>query len=177
MERLKGQGWPLLLCANRTRTHLHVCSGRLGRRHLIVLQNSLAGLLTGADAQELGVPLRETPRRSNTGARRFGDWSAAQVRAAAGLRLVGAGLARQREVDEPSVAPGRFEAMLKLITKLGARWTAVGLFHHEVGPSGRVGAVKRLSDWNWHRHRAMITASKRDGLRGIGPLGPAAITF
>ncbi len=190
LERLRIEGWPLVLCTSKTRAEVEFWRRRLNNTDPFIVENGGAAFIPksyfgfdlpdtqeragydmlrfGDEYPELRAALREASRLSGTPARGFGDWSVEQVAEAAGLGLEEAELARRREFDEPFVAPENPEALLNAIQALGKRCTEGGRFFHVTGANDKAGAVKRLSEWYRRSRGAVTTVGLGDAPNDVG---------
>ena len=92
------------------------------------------------------IKLRE---EMNVPVKGFGDRSAKEIAALAGLTLTEAKLAKERGFDEPFLfeeGEGRVQEFLKAIENRGLHWTQ-GRFYHIIGDNDKGKAVKILKEF------------------------------
>jgi mannosyl-3-phosphoglycerate phosphatase len=168
VDRLRGEGVPLVLCTSKTRAEVEPVRIALGHRHPFIVENGGGFYVPdgyfpfaiedanrhGSDwVVRLGDPypdlvdaLARASRASGVIVRGFATMSDAEVAEATGLAIADARRARQREFDEPFiiVGPGRPADLLAAIEREGKRWTRGGRFHHIMGAIDKAEAVRRL---------------------------------
>ncbi|HUW51609.1 MAG TPA: HAD-IIB family hydrolase [Sulfuricella sp.] len=151
LNLIQERGIPLVLCSSKTRAEIVACRQRMHNTHPFISENG-GGIFipqgyfsAPVDAEEvnayrritLGAPYAEIRRhfvalREQTGARvrGFADMSAAEVAALTGLSDDEAGLAKQRDFDEPFIFEGATdEGFLRAIEAAGLCWTQGRIFH------------------------------------------------
>ncbi len=168
LDRLKNEGACLVLASSKTRAELEPIRGRLGHEGPFIVENGgalfiPAGLfrfsLDGAVSREgyevipFGTPyavlrrtLKEIARGLGTEIKGFGDMPIEEVADLTGLTLHEAGLAKQREYDEPFVLVNDtlFEVVCREATARGLTCTKGGRFYHLLGGSNKGTACRFL---------------------------------
>ena len=168
LDRLRGDGIPLVLCTSKTRAEVEPLRAALGNGDAFIVENGggfyvPAGYfpfeIEGAERRgaywlvSIGDPypdLVHVLERASlaTGARvlGFANMSDEAVAEATGLTLHDARLARERDFDEPFTIldPDRTPDLLAAIEREGKQWTRGGRFHHITGGSDKARAVRQL---------------------------------
>jgi mannosyl-3-phosphoglycerate phosphatase len=168
IDRLRAEGVPLVLCTSKTRAEVEPVRVALGNTHPFVVENG-GGVyvpggyfpfeIDGAESRggyqvvpfgdrygDLVRALERASRASGVAVRGFATMSDADVAAATGLSIGVAGLARDREFDEPFVIlePARASDLCVAIEREGKWWTAGGRFHHIIGAGDKAAAIRWL---------------------------------
>jgi len=170
LKLIRERGIPLVLCSSKTRAEIEVYRKRLDNIHPFISENGGGIYLPkgyfpahesgkqqdGYEVISLGSPYDEIRKRFvamrdrlGIAVRGFGDMSVEEVAAVTGLTLEEAGLAKERDFEEPFIFPGEAEdRFLREIEDEGLRWTQ-GRFFHFMGNhhKGRaVNILRRLYD-------------------------------
>jgi mannosyl-3-phosphoglycerate phosphatase family protein len=170
LKLIRERGIPLVLCSSKTRAEIEVYRKRLDNIHPFISENGGGIYLPkgyfpahesgkqqdGYEVISLGSPYDEIRKRFvamrdrlGIAVRGFGDMSVEEVAAVTGLTLEEAGLAKERDFEEPFIFPGEAEdRFLREIEGEGLRWTQ-GRFFHFMGNhhKGRaVNILRRLYD-------------------------------
>ena len=172
LERLRSERIALVLCTSKTRAETEPLRVALENEHPFIVENGGAVVIPdgyfpfdidvdrvehrgsativpiGDSYDDLVRVLGRASRECGISVRGFAAMTDAEVSEATGLPIDQAGLARQREFDEPfEVLDGRDPApLLDAITRAGKRWTAGGRFFHIMGASDKARAVHLVTD-------------------------------
>jgi mannosyl-3-phosphoglycerate phosphatase len=170
VDRLKGNGIPIVFCSAKTRTEQEIYRRELGLFHPFIVENGGAIFIPRAYFPfpfeyhravddllviELAIPrdrvrqlLAQIASENDFRFTGFTDMSAAKVAELTGLSLESARLARQREYDEPVDFDSSGKDIGQFLAKLGEaglNWVYGGRLHHIMGGGGKGKAVAVLS--------------------------------
>ncbi len=170
LNALAAGGVPVVFCSHKTRAEQEVYRLKLGVRDPFIVENGGAVFVPcgyfpvdfdydrqegGYRVIELGIPYADIRRalekiRSETGVDLcgFGDMTAAEVAADAGLSVEAAGLAKQREYDEtviPLADEADMKAVLAAIKRVGLNYTHGGRYYGVMGDNDKGRAVGILT--------------------------------
>jgi len=151
LDLARARAIPLILCSSKTRMEIEALRRAMDNGHPFISENGggifipqgyfaaaiEATALDGYQLITLGTPYAEirshlTALRERLGAkvRGFGDMTAEEVAELTGLSGEEAGLAKQRDFDEPFVFDGAPDTrFLQAIEEAGLRWTQGRIFH------------------------------------------------
>jgi mannosyl-3-phosphoglycerate phosphatase len=169
VSRLKEIGIPIIFCSAKTSAEQEVYRHELGLFHPFVVENGGAIFVPRAYFPfpfdyhrtvddlltiELAIPrsrvrklLDRIGSENNFRFKGLGDMSAGEVAAITGLNLEFAGLAQQREYDEPVQFDPSGKDVSEFLTKLGEAgldWSYGGRLYHVMGGGGKGKAVEIL---------------------------------
>ena len=167
INRLKGDGIPLIFCSAKTRVEQEVYQRKLEIFHPFIVENggavfiprgyfpfsfdyhkSVAELLVielGTAYQEIRRLLSKVREEGGFQFKGFGDMTAEEVAEASGLDVESAGLAKQREYNETMKLDGseaEIGEVLEKIEQAGLNWTHGGRFYSAMGGNDKGKAVK-----------------------------------
>lgn len=190
IDLLREKRIPVVLCSSKTRPEIEIYRKRIGLADPFIVENGGAifipegyfNFATGGEAMDgyeviaLGTRYEEIRDvfmaiRKKTGikAEGFGDMSVRDVAALTGLSLSSAGLAKQREFDEPFVfgeAEERIEPFLRSISEEGLRWTR-GRFYHILGDNDKGKAARMLKGFYEKAYGRVVTIALGDSLNDL----------
>lgn len=172
LQRIRDLGIPLVLVSSKTRAEMEPLRSRLRNEHPFVVENG-GGIFIPAsyfsflvdeaadrgDYQvvELGMPytevriaLKEIEQVLGCRLLGFGDMSTEEIARYTGLTLSQAGLAQQREFDEPFLSETNgmtCEEFRPHVEARGLRCTKGGRFYHLMGASDKGLASRLLLEW------------------------------
>ena len=168
LDRLKNERACLVLASSKTRAELELIRRRLGHEGPFIVENggalfvpegffrfSLEGAISreGYEVIPFGTPyavlrpaLKDIARVLSTEIKGFGDMPIEEVAELTGLTHHEAGLAKQREYDEPFVLGNDtlFEMVCREATTRGLTCTKGGRFYHLLGCSNKGTACRFL---------------------------------
>ncbi|KMY66997.1 hypothetical protein AAU61_13670 [Desulfocarbo indianensis] len=169
LEEIRARRVPLILCSSKTRAEMYPLWHSLSLREPFITENGggiylpkehlLAGepgwkpAGAGWRMRALGLPINEVRARfagfkGRFGARGFGDLGDQEVAELTGLSLPKAGLARQREFNEPALLARPeedAEAFTQAAQAAGLQVTRGGRFFHLLAGGDKGKAVRELS--------------------------------
>lgn len=190
IDLLRGKRVPVVLCSSKTRPEIEMYRERLGFKDPFIVENGGAIYIPkgyfnfdsggeGRDGYDVIVIGRRYEEirdvfiriRKKTGIRAegFGDMSVKDIAVLAGLPLSEAGLAKQREFDEPFIfgeEEERRELFLRSVNEEGLRWTR-GRFYHILGDNDKGKAVKILKGFYEKVHGRVMTIALGDSLNDL----------
>lgn len=171
IKRLRQRGIPIVFCSHKTRAEQEVYRQELGVPDPFIVENGGAIFIPqgyfsfsfdydkdrgGYQVIELGKPYAEIRRtleqiRAEIGVdfRGFGDMSAEEVAADAGLDLRAAQRAKDREYDEtvkPVENSEEMDRVLRAIKEAGLNYTHGGRYYGVMGANDKGRAVAILAD-------------------------------
>ncbi len=185
LRLIRKLGIPLILCSSKTRAEIIVLRERLRNNHPFISENG-GGIYipqgyfsvavngresAGCQTVVLGTPYGEV-RKHFTGLRDrlqtpvlgFGDMTAADIAKLTGLSRQAAGLARQREFDEPFIFAGKVDGhFLREIDASGFHWTR-GRLYHLFGDHDKGKAVHLLIDFFKRQYGPVLSIGLGDSL-------------
>lgn len=187
IEALAQRGWPLVLCSSKTRAEMTPLQAELGLVQPMICENG-GGIFAprGHEVCEVGGGWQAGPKgwmlwplgmdyadlrqrfgrfQDRFAARGFGDMSDAEVAQLTGLDLARAGLARQREFNEPLVLPDPEQqetGFMAAAQAEGLQVTRGGRFYHLLGGGDKGRAVQVLAGLFKRLHPGIITAALGD---------------
>jgi mannosyl-3-phosphoglycerate phosphatase len=164
---------PLVICSSKTRAEIEHYRTMLGNRHPFISENG-GGIFVpdgyfqptvygtqlspdrekeylvirlGARYVELRRAVKEL-REKGFGIKGFGDMTVREIAALTGLSTEEAGMAKERDFDEPFVVDSRGHGLKELSEAVKAKGFTMtqGRFHHILGNSDKGKAVSILSD-------------------------------
>ncbi|MBN2399149.1 MAG: HAD-IIB family hydrolase [Candidatus Aminicenantes bacterium] len=167
LRLIRKLGIPLIFCSSKTRAEISVFRKRLRNSHPFISENGggiyipqgyFSAAVNGRETAGypciiLGTPYGEI-RKHFVGLRDrlrapvlgFGDMTVADIAGLTGLSRHAAGLARQREFDEPFIFTGDMDGhFFREIEAVGLHWTRGRIFHLS-GDHDKGKAVQRLID-------------------------------
>lgn len=180
LELLKKRAIPIVFCSSKSRPEVELYRERAGVSDPFIVENGGAVFIPkgyfpfdaggwkedGYEVIRIGRrygELREAFSRIRKGtgveAVGFGDMTVEEVARLAGLSPAEAGLAKQREFDEPFIIKGRGEdagVFLKAIEDAGLKWTK-GRFYHILGDNDK-GRAFRMLKGLYERASGPVTA-------------------
>lgn len=190
LERIKKNGVPLVYSSSKTRKEIEAIRLKTGNSHPFVSENG-GGIFipegyfpfeTGTKTAEvyllitLGRPysevraaLEEVRSEMKAPIKGFGDMTAREIALAAGLSTVEAGLAKERDFDEPFIFEGKTadkERLERLIRERGFTSTR-GRFHHILGRHDKGKALRILKGYYERLYGVVVTISLGDGKNDI----------
>ena len=145
LEELRRRGVPVVFCTSKTRAETERIRRETGNRDPFIVESGGA-VVTGNRTVVLGIPYPEIlgafgRLKSRVEARGFSDMTVEEIARECGLDLERAGLAREREYDEPFLCAAdpapHAEAM-------GFRCSRGGRFWHLHGDTDKGKAVRAL---------------------------------
>lgn len=181
LEHIERHAVPWVLVTGKTRAEVQGWRHRLNNNHPFVVENggavfipqgyfgiSVPGatLRNGYEVVEWGKPyadliagLQAAARFTRCRVEAFHEMTAEKVASVCGLPITEAGLAKQREYDEPFyVVDSEREPRLKLaLTAQGLRWTHGGRFCHVGGDGDKATGVRLLSALYRTVHERIVT--------------------
>lgn len=190
MERLRAARVPLVLCTSKTRAEVEPIRAALANDHPFIVENGGAVVVPrgyfpfelhaarlanhdkvivipiGTPYAELVAALAAASRETGIAVRGFADMTAMEVATATGLTRDEAGLAKQREFDEPFevIDAERTSVLLDAIVRAGNRWTGGGRFLHLTGRNDKAVAVRVLLDFYRRAFGAIHVAGLGDAM-------------
>ncbi|WP_447975056.1 HAD-IIB family hydrolase [Nitrospira sp. Kam-Ns4a] len=199
LDALRARAVPLILVSSKTRAETEPLRHRLGLADPFVVENGGAVFIpTGyfpfpvpwAEVRgtfqviELGTPyarlraaLKEIGQALGCQLRGFGDLSLDEIAAVTGLPSHEAGLAKQREYDEPFLfegPPALADAVRGLAEARGLRCTKGGRFYHLMGASDKGKACRALIDCYWQvaagQGQPLVTVALGDSVNDLAML-------
>ncbi len=170
LERLAGQGVPVILCSSKTRAEIERLRPQLGLHHPFISENGGALFipdgyfpfaldasrrLPTCQAIEFGTPYHELVNALHEGAetqripvKGFSDMSIQEVGQICRLPLLHARLAKLREYDEPfqilDPSPSARSRLLRVLHRRGLRSTRRSRFEHLTGRNDKGVAAAML---------------------------------
>ncbi len=192
LQALRDRKIPLILVSSKTRAEMEPLRRQLGHRDPFIVENGAAvfvpqGLFdfplervrsrSPYDVIELGLPyymlrdvLKQVEDAVETPLRGFGDLSVDEIMRITGLPRAEAGLAQQREYDEPYLVegpPALIEEVCRQIVIRGLRWTKGGRLFHLTGDNDK-GQAAALLLRCYQRQQRMNEIPGRIETIGIG---------
>lgn len=191
LDRVAELDVPLVLVSSKTRAEIENLRVQLKHAHPFVVENGGAAFLPrgyfesvpqgaverdgyevlewGTSYGELVTALRTASEVSGCPVTGFHEMAVEEVGTATGLAPDQAVLAKQREYDEPFLAPEkrRVPALLEAIERAGFRWTHGGRFYHICGNNDKATAVTRLTDLYLRKHGTVRTIGLGDSLNDL----------
>ncbi len=187
LDRLRCLQVPVVFCTSKTRAEAEYWRTQVQEGHPFIVENGGAVYVPrhyfhfplragrqrdGYEVIEFGSPykelvevLREVSAGSRCRVRGFHDMSAEEVGERCGLSLQQAGLAKQREYDEPFEILGRAgRRLLQGIREHGKRWTRGGRFYHILGANDKAQCVRVLTSFYRRAFGEVRTIGLGDGL-------------
>lgn len=191
LDLIKEKKIPLILCSSKTRAEIEVYRKRLNNKHPFISENGggifipegyfsvtpspqlspargegekYTVITLGKPYSEIRNAFIEIRKRLKIKAKGFGDFSAEDVAALAGLSLSEAMLAKARNFDEPFIFEDDNESIapfLKAIEDAGLHWTQ-GRFYHIIGDNDKGKAVKILKGFYEKEHGKITTIGLGD---------------
>jgi mannosyl-3-phosphoglycerate phosphatase len=171
IELLRKREIPIVFCSAKTRAEQEIYRHELGLFHPFIVENGGAIFIPegyfpftfdydrakdGYHIIELGIPYREIRRileqlraDAKLSFRGFGDMSADEVAADAGLNLEAAKSAKEREYDETiklEGSPEEIDEILGKIEEAGLNYAAGGRYYDVMGPNDKGKAATILID-------------------------------
>lgn len=151
LDMLQKRRIPLILCSSKTRAEMEACRRHLNNEHPFISENGggifipsgyfsfpiEAKVVNGYQVITLGMPYADIKscfarlrKQIPAPVRGFADMPAEEIAILTGLSLPEAGLAKQRDFDEPFVFEGApDQRFLQAIESMGLRWTQGRIFH------------------------------------------------
>lgn len=191
LDLLASRGIPWVMVSSKTRAEIECLRSEMGHSHPFVAENGAAAVIPqgyfgsaaenatvrdGYEVLEWGKPYEELVAALRTlaaGARcpvsGFSGMSIQDVCAATALSPAQAALAKQREYDEPFLAPDkpRIPHLLTAIERAGLRWTHGGRFYHLCGNNDKAVAVAALCRLFARRYGALRSIGLGDSLNDL----------
>ncbi len=188
---------PLILCSSKTRTEIEHCREKLKNDYPFIFENGgglflpkssnieiqdLKNIIVdekkyfiiklGADYADLRNALQEL-RSEGFDVKGFGDMSAGEIVELTGLTMADAGMAKQRDFDEPFVFKGDEASAGKLKQRIKAKGfsSTMGDFYHIMGDSDKGRAVDILIKYYEKHYGGITTAALGDSDNDIEMLG------
>jgi mannosyl-3-phosphoglycerate phosphatase len=188
LKRLKDLGIPPIICSSKTRLEIEHYRREMGNTHPFVAENGggvfipMGYFPTESVSPETRIEKRgdyevirlgaaypdlrwalEQLRREGFRVRGFGDMTTRQVAELTGLSLEAAGLAKERDFDEPFALeePTDIAALQHHIERLGFRLTK-GALYHILGESDKGRAVLMLCDLYRRARGSIVTIGLGD---------------
>jgi mannosyl-3-phosphoglycerate phosphatase family protein len=188
LELIRERDIPLVLCSSKTRKEIEVYRKRLENSHPFISENG-GGIFfpvgyfpahesgeqrDGYKVVSLGSPYEEIRKRFVAMRERlgiavlgFGDMTIEEVAGLTGLSFEEAGLAKQRDFEEPFIFPDKpEERFLREIEGEGLRWTQ-GRFFHFMGDHHKGRAVNILRRLYEQRDGAVRSVGIGDSLNDL----------
>jgi mannosyl-3-phosphoglycerate phosphatase len=188
---------PLILCSSKTRTEIEHCRKKVKNdypfisengggifvpkssnleiqniKNIIVEEKEYFIIKLGAEYADLRNALQEL-RSEGFDVKGFGDMSAGEIAELTGLTMTDAGMAKQRDFDEPFIFKGDEASTGKLKMHIKAKGLNLtrGDFFHIMGDSDKGRAVDILKKYYEKKYGRITTAALGDSDNDIEMLG------
>jgi mannosyl-3-phosphoglycerate phosphatase len=191
---------PLVLCTSKTRAEVEVCRLWLGNQHPFIVENGgalyiperyfprsihtprhrdgYAVIEFGSPYHEIVHSLRMASLESGCSVRGFHQMSLEEIGARCGMTAAAAGLAKQREYDEPfDILEGNAQELLGAIQKRKMRWTRGGAFYHILGANDKAHCVNLLRYFYTKMFGPVVMVGLGDGMNDAGFLKSVDISL
>jgi mannosyl-3-phosphoglycerate phosphatase len=193
IDELLALGASVVFNSSKTRAEIQFYNKKIGINEPFIVENGSAVFmpkgyfssihtrtkqLSEHDVIELGVPywlirqkLSKIRRKTNAQIVGFGDLTAKEISASAGLPFQLAKLAKQREYDEPFlIVDGREAKVVRAIEKQGLCCTEGGRYLHMLGDTDKGKAVAALSKLYFREFGKVLTLGVGDSANDLSML-------